>query len=73
VVCSCNDNVVVHDDRSVGQWRLQTTSTIPSIYVRVDLDTIKDAAQADRVEHKQTIREAFHVHKKAIFWSGRHL
>ncbi|KAK1921908.1 trehalose transport-related protein [Papiliotrema laurentii] len=36
---------------------------------KLDLDTIKDAAQADRVEHKQTIREAFHVHKKAIFWS----
>jgi SP family general alpha glucoside:H+ symporter-like MFS transporter len=35
----------------------------------LDLGTIKDAAQADEIEHKQTLREAFAIHKKAIFWS----
>ena len=33
------------------------------------LATIKDAAQADEVEHKQTLAEAFAVHQQAIFWS----
>jgi len=36
---------------------------------KLDITTIKDAAQADDIEHKQTLREAFTVHKKAIFWS----
>ena len=36
---------------------------------KLDLNTIKDAAQADEIEHKQTLREAFAIHKKAIFWS----
>lgn len=33
------------------------------------IDTVKDAAQADEVEHRMTLRQAFHTHKKAIFWS----
>lgn len=36
---------------------------------KMDFTTIKDAAQADEIEHKQTLREAFAIHKKAIFWS----
>lgn len=28
-----------------------------------------DAAVADALEHRQTIREAFFMYKKAIFWS----
>jgi SP family general alpha glucoside:H+ symporter-like MFS transporter len=35
----------------------------------LDVDTVKDAAQADAIEHKQTLAQAFAVHKKAIFWS----
>lgn len=40
-----------------------------SVGDKLDHTTILDAAQADQVEHKQTIKEAFAVHKKAIFWS----
>lgn len=36
---------------------------------KFDFTTIKDAALADEVEHKQTLRQAFATHKKAIFWS----
>jgi len=36
---------------------------------RLDGHTLKEAASADAVEHQQTLREAFNVHKKAIFWS----
>ncbi|KAF8189519.1 trehalose transport-related protein [Mycena galopus ATCC 62051] len=32
-------------------------------------EVIHDAAKADQVEHKQTIREAWAIHKKAVFWS----
>jgi len=36
---------------------------------KLDADRIQDAAQADEIEHKQTWKEAFAIHKKAIFWS----
>ncbi|KAJ7624208.1 maltose permease [Mycena polygramma] len=29
----------------------------------------RDAAQADAAEHSMSIREAFRIHKKAVFWS----
>jgi SP family general alpha glucoside:H+ symporter-like MFS transporter len=35
----------------------------------LDVVTVKDAAQADEIEHKQTLAEAFAIHRKAIFWS----
>ena len=36
---------------------------------KLDVGTVKDAAHADEIEHKQTLSEAFAIHKKAIFWS----
>lgn len=33
------------------------------------LDAVKDAAAADAAEHSMTLKQAFHAHKKAIFWS----
>ena len=36
---------------------------------KLDADRIQDAAQADEIEHKQSWKEAFAIHKKAIFWS----
>lgn len=36
---------------------------------QLDPRTIKDAAKADAIEHEMTLKEAFHTHKKAIFWS----
>lgn len=33
------------------------------------VETAKEAAAADEIEHKQTLAQAFAVHKKAIFWS----
>lgn len=33
------------------------------------VETAQDAAAADEIEHKQTLAQAFAVHKKAIFWS----
>lgn len=30
---------------------------------------VHDAAKADAAEHHMTLRQAFKVHKKAIFWS----
>jgi SP family general alpha glucoside:H+ symporter-like MFS transporter len=35
----------------------------------LDEKVIKDAAKADAAEHQMTLSEAFHMHKKAIFWS----
>ncbi|KAF5388947.1 hypothetical protein D9757_005152 [Collybiopsis confluens] len=35
----------------------------------LNANTISDAAKADELEHKMTVREAFRSHKKAIFWS----
>ncbi|KAJ6628583.1 trehalose transport-related protein [Mycena sp. CBHHK59/15] len=32
-------------------------------------EVIHDAAQADKAEHNMSIREAFRIHKKAVFWS----
>ncbi|GAW00411.1 maltose permease [Lentinula edodes] len=36
---------------------------------KLNANTISDAAKADEIEHKMTLREAFKTHKKAIFWS----
>ncbi|EJD45772.1 trehalose transport-related protein [Auricularia subglabra TFB-10046 SS5] len=36
---------------------------------KLDAAVIQDAARADEAEHKMTLREAFAVHKRAIFWS----
>jgi SP family general alpha glucoside:H+ symporter-like MFS transporter len=36
---------------------------------KLDLDTIKEAAQADEAEHSASLYDAFRIHKKAIFWS----
>jgi SP family general alpha glucoside:H+ symporter-like MFS transporter len=36
---------------------------------KLDEKVIKDAAKADAAEHQMSLREAFHIHKKAIFWS----
>lgn len=30
---------------------------------------VKDAATADASEHTMSVREAFRIHKKAVFWS----
>lgn len=30
---------------------------------------VQDAAKADAAEHKQTLKESFHIYKKAVFWS----
>ena len=35
----------------------------------VDIKGLHAAAKADAQEHQQTILEAFHIHKKAVFWS----
>ncbi|KAF9457582.1 trehalose transport-related protein [Collybia nuda] len=35
----------------------------------LDTQVIKDGAKADKAEHDMSLLEAFHVHKKAIFWS----
>ncbi|KAJ9092418.1 hypothetical protein QFC20_007373 [Naganishia adeliensis] len=32
-------------------------------------DLIKDAAQADQIEHEMGVRQALRIHKKAVFWS----
>ncbi|KAF7291275.1 Maltose permease [Mycena indigotica] len=32
-------------------------------------EVVKGAAANDEAEHKQTLREAFRIHKKAVFWS----
>jgi SP family general alpha glucoside:H+ symporter-like MFS transporter len=36
---------------------------------KLDAHVISDAAKADAAEHKMSLKEAFFVHKKAIFWS----
>jgi SP family general alpha glucoside:H+ symporter-like MFS transporter len=36
---------------------------------KLDESTIKDAAKADAAEHQMSLKEAFFMHKKAIFWS----
>ncbi|KAF8883506.1 maltose permease [Gymnopilus junonius] len=36
---------------------------------KLDEKVLKDAAKADAAEHQMTLREAFHMNKKAIFWS----
>jgi len=36
---------------------------------KLDGGTVKDAAHADEIEHKQTLCEALAIHEKAIFWS----
>jgi len=30
---------------------------------------VKDAATADAAEHNMSVRQAFKIHKKAVFWS----
>ena len=45
------------------------TAVEHDVGTKFQLNTIKDAAKADEVEHTQTFREAFAVHRKAIFWS----
>ncbi|KAF7313085.1 Maltose permease [Mycena kentingensis (nom. inval.)] len=32
-------------------------------------EVVKNAAESDAKEHSQTIREAFRIHKRAVFWS----
>lgn len=32
-------------------------------------DLIKDAAQADQIEHEMGVRQALRIHKKAVMWS----
>ncbi|KAJ7624653.1 trehalose transport-related protein [Roridomyces roridus] len=32
-------------------------------------EVLKDAAQADAAEHNMSLRDAFRIHKKAVFWS----
>ncbi|EIN04153.1 maltose permease [Punctularia strigosozonata HHB-11173 SS5] len=36
---------------------------------KLDANVIADAAKADAQEHKMTVREAFIIHRRAIFWS----
>jgi MFS transporter, SP family, general alpha glucoside:H+ symporter len=36
---------------------------------KVNPGTLADAAKADESEHNVSLREAFHAHKSAIFWS----
>lgn len=32
-------------------------------------EVVQDAARADEDEHRQGFKEAFRIHKKAVFWS----
>jgi hypothetical protein len=32
-------------------------------------DLIKDAADADQIEHEMGVRQALRIHKKAVLWS----
>jgi SP family general alpha glucoside:H+ symporter-like MFS transporter len=36
---------------------------------KVNATTLANAAKADAAEHNVTLRDAFHAHKAAIFWS----
>ncbi|ORY28791.1 maltose permease [Naematelia encephala] len=36
---------------------------------KLNLDTVKHAAKADEAEHRMSMKEAFLIHRKAIFWS----
>lgn len=45
------------------------TKAEDSIARDLGIDAVKDAALADEAEHNMTLRQAFHAHKKAIFWS----
>lgn len=37
--------------------------------LHLDAQIIHDGAKADEAEHTMSLKEAFHTHKKAIFWS----
>lgn len=41
----------------------------PPLDERLEAHVAKDAAIADAQEHQNTVKEAFRIHKKAIFWS----
>ncbi|KAJ7091711.1 maltose permease [Mycena crocata] len=55
------------EDRASGVLRTDNTRIAHDIDNYADV--VKDAAQADAAEHNMSIREAFGIHKKAIFWS----
>ena len=45
------------------------TQAEDSIVRDLGIDAVKDAAAADAAEHAMTLKQAFHAHRKAIFWS----
>ncbi|KAJ7484804.1 maltose permease [Mycena galericulata] len=55
------------EDPSVGIVRADNTRLAQGLdnYAEV----VTDAAQADYAEHNMSMREAFRIHKKAVFWS----
>ncbi|KAJ6503790.1 maltose permease [Mycena sanguinolenta] len=55
------------EDPSSGVLRTDNAELAHEIENYVDV--IKDAAQNDEVEHRQTVRQAWAIHKKAVFWS----
>jgi SP family general alpha glucoside:H+ symporter-like MFS transporter len=53
-------------DPSEGVIRNETgTVGNPADYAHL----VKDAATADAAEHTMSVRQAFKIHKKAVFWS----
>jgi hypothetical protein len=55
------------EDRQVGVVRADNHDIDKHIAGYADL--IKDAAQADQIEHEMGVRQALRIHKKAVFWS----
>ncbi|KAJ9111217.1 hypothetical protein QFC22_006592 [Naganishia vaughanmartiniae] len=55
------------EDKDVGVVRADNHDIDKHIAGYTDL--IKDAAQADQIEHEMGVRQALRIHKKAVFWS----
>ena len=56
-------------DVQVFGWKDFLQALADNEKLALETEVIRDAAKADRSEHTMSLKEAFRVHKKAIFWS----